>query len=469
MDYFDEDRLYSVNEFYESAEKQRKELKKSGVISEEEIENKRALLLGAQFVSKKYIEQMEENPDEYPEINPTDIMGEITYIDAVREYMMQNGDGEQILDDYPIISAAIMVKDAHAAIDKAGIKDSIVERIVHSVVPTIEAVTAKAINHAPEFNITATNLINAPKILSRYPEMIKLMTDEATRTVFTNQAERNQWTQYTVTQDNKRDTASLLLSQSITADPKNKVLIEQEFSIYDWAVMEAIATLYWNAERTGALTNGAVCIDIQSIDKILKRDISSRMSSEAKKKILSSDIVISSVKLLGNHIQIMDPSGNYEGDLIEGELRFAKNKLSLLVKSKPILLDYAEKIKHFEPVKLDKLGIKLSAIDAAWTKESIAIYRFLLERIREIFGSCEIDKKHVQPKAGYTNSITFQSIIDAVYPNGLGAFKDEVSKRRYILQNVENICEAMKKSKKVITDYQKGYNKQGEVTFSFSR
>ena len=66
MDYFDEDRLYSVNEFYESAEKQRKELKKSGVISEEEIENKRALLLGAQFVSKKYIEQMEENPDEYP-------------------------------------------------------------------------------------------------------------------------------------------------------------------------------------------------------------------------------------------------------------------------------------------------------------------------------------------------------------------------------------------------------------------
>ena len=70
-------------------------------------------------------------------------MGEITYIDAVREYMMQNGDGEQILDDYPIISAAIMVKDAHAAIDKAGIKDSIVERIVHSVVPTIEAVTAK--------------------------------------------------------------------------------------------------------------------------------------------------------------------------------------------------------------------------------------------------------------------------------------------------------------------------------------
>ena len=75
----------------------------------------------------------------------------------------------------------------------------------------------------------------------------------------------------------------------------------------------------------------------------------------------------------------------------------------------------------------------------------------------------------MQPKAGYTNSITFQSIIDAVYPNGLGAFKDEVSKRRYILQNVENICEAMKKSKKVITDYQKGYNKQGEVTFSFSR
>ena len=95
--------------------------------------------------------------------------------------MVQHGDGEKLLDSYPIVSAAIMVKDTHSEIKKAGIENCVTERIVHSVVPAIEAVTLKAINNAPQFNVTTSKIINAQKVLSKYPDIVKLMTDEAIR------------------------------------------------------------------------------------------------------------------------------------------------------------------------------------------------------------------------------------------------------------------------------------------------
>ena len=82
MNYYDENRLCTVNEFYENAEKQKKALKKAGVISEQELEEKRALLLGAQFTSAKYIEMNQESPGEYPDVSPADMMDELEYIDA---------------------------------------------------------------------------------------------------------------------------------------------------------------------------------------------------------------------------------------------------------------------------------------------------------------------------------------------------------------------------------------------------
>ena len=202
MNYFDDDKLCSVNEFYQNVKKLKKELSKNGAVTDEEIEDKKALLLSAQFVSKKYIECMQEAPEEYPEVLPADMMGEMEYIDAVHDYMVQHGDGEKILDSYPIVSAAIMVKDTHSEIRKAGIENCVIERIVHSVVPAIEAVTLKAINNAPQFNVTTSKIINAQKVLSKYPDIVKLMTDEAIREVFTNKAERNQWSSFTIYKGN---------------------------------------------------------------------------------------------------------------------------------------------------------------------------------------------------------------------------------------------------------------------------
>lgn len=131
MDYIDNDKLSSVNEFYNNANRLEKDLKKKGVISDEEIKEKRALLLAAQFTTRKYVECMEKEPEAYPEILPAEIMGEMEYVDAVHDYMIQKGDENAILDSYPIISAAIMVKTTHDKIIDAGIDDCITDRIVH--------------------------------------------------------------------------------------------------------------------------------------------------------------------------------------------------------------------------------------------------------------------------------------------------------------------------------------------------
>lgn len=471
MNYFDDEKLCSVNEFYDNAKKLKRMLKKNGTFTDEEIEEKRALLLGAQFVSKKYVELMEESPEEYPEILPADIMGEMEFIDAVHDYMIQHGDGQKVLDSYPIVSAALMVKTAHSEISNAGIDNCVTERIVHSVVPAIEAVTLKAINNAPQFNVTTSKIINAQKVLSKYPDIVKLMTDEAIREVFTNKVVRNQWSSFAVYKGNASDNASLLLSQSVSADPNNKVIIESDFSIYDWAVMEAVATMYGYAEANNKLDNGAVAIDIQSIDKILKRNVLSRMSQEIKKNILTSDIVKSLVKLMGNHVQIVDPTGNYEGDIIDGELAFVANTLCLVVKSKPVFFAYADGNgrNHLESIAIDDLNIDLKKERAAYSTETVAIYRFLLGRLREIFGSYKMDKQHMNAKPNYPNSVPLESVINAVYPDGLGKYKDITSKRRYILKNIEKVCKAMQNKKIFFKRYELSKNSKGDIIYIFHR
>ena len=66
MDYFDDNKLCSVNEFYDNVKKLKRELGNKATLTDKEVEDKKALLLSAQFVSKKYIELAQESPKEYP-------------------------------------------------------------------------------------------------------------------------------------------------------------------------------------------------------------------------------------------------------------------------------------------------------------------------------------------------------------------------------------------------------------------
>ena len=95
---------------------------------------------------------------------------------------------------------------------------------------------------------------------------------------------------------------------------------------------------------------------MESIDKLLKRDIKARSD---KKNILDSELIDSIVKLLGIHVSISEPSGNYEGNLLEGELDIIDGRVCLVV-DKPIMYEFANKNGrcYIDSREIDKLKLE---------------------------------------------------------------------------------------------------------------
>ncbi len=461
MDYFNNNADCSVNEFYELAEKQRKSLMKQGVISPEVLEEKKAILLGLQFTTPQYFERQEKNPEWYSDVNVDVIQEELPFIDAVYEHMVHRGNGKDILDKISVTDATLLVVDAHKTTKRMGIADCIKERIVRAVIPTIESITKVVINENTGVFVKPSGKYDVADILKRYPNMIKLMTDEVTRSVFSNKVKEQVSTSYKIQQGNKSEHGMIVLTMNHSTDPNIQSRIEKKFSTYDWAVMEAVASLYVFAKDKKKLTNGKLIVDLESIDKLIKRDTKARSD---KKNILDSELVDSIVKLLGIHISISDPSGNYEGNLLEGELDIIDGRVCLVV-SQPILLEFADVngrnyIDSFDIGKLKLEGIHFSV-------ENIAIYRFLLDRLRIIFGSYFMDGVHIN--AVKTNSVPLSAIVDAVYPEGIQGYVDATSKERFIWEHTINICEAMKDNKNFFLDFEIDENSIGEKTIRFTR
>lgn len=461
MDYFNNNADYSVNEFYEQVEKQRKSLMKQGVISPEALEEKKALLLGLQFTTPLYIERQEKNPEWYPDVNMDVIQEELPFIDAVYEHMVHRGDGKDILDKISVTDATLLVSDAHKTTKRMGIADCIKERIVGAVVPAIESITKVVINEKTGVFVKPSGKYDVGAILKRYPNMIKVMTDEVTRRVFANKVEEQVPTSYEIHIGNKKDHGMVVLTLNRSTDPNMQSRIEKKFSMYDLAVMEAIASLYVFAKDKNKLENGKLIVDLESIDKLLKRDTKARSD---KKNILDSELVDSIVKLLGIHISISDPSGNYEGNLLDGELDIIGGRVCLVV-DKPIMLEFADMNGRNYIDTLDIEKLKLEGVH--FSVENIAIYRLLLDRLRIIFGSYFMDGNHM--KVDGRNSVPLSSIIEAVYPEGIHEYVDATSKERFIWEHTINICEAMRDNKNFFLDFEEDVNSKKEKVIRFRR
>lgn len=461
MNYFDNNTDYSVNEFYEQMEKLRKDLKKQGILTPEVLEEKKTLLLGLQFTTPLYIEKQEENPDWYPDVNMDTLKEEMPFVDAVYEHMIHRGNGKEILDKISVTDATILVSDAHKAIKRMEITDSIEERIVGAVVPTIESITKVILNDNTGIYVKPSGKYAVGDILKRYPKIIKTMTDEVTRSVFSNKVEEQNPTTYKIQKGKKIEQGIVVLTLNGSSDPNVQRKIEKKFSTYDWAVMEAVASLYSYAKDKNKLKNGKLIVDLESIDKIIKRDITARSDKE---NILDSDLTSSIVKLLGNHISISDSAGNYEGNLLDGELDIISGKVCLVV-DEPIMLEYADTNGRNYIDSLDIEKLKLDAIH--FSVENIAIYRFMLDRLRIIFGSYFMDDKHKE--AVKTNSVPISSIIKAVYPDGIQGYADADSKERFVWEHAINICEAMKDNHNFFLDFVVDENTNGEKTIQFIR
>lgn len=462
MDYLNNNADCSVNEFYEQVEKLKKSLMKQGILIPEVFEEKKALLLGFQFTTPLYIGRQEKNPEWYPDVNMDIIQAEIPFIDAVYEYMVHRGNGKEILDKISVTDATLLVSDAHKATKRMGISDCIKERIIGAVVPAIESITKVVINENTSVFVKPSGKYDVGDILKRYPKIIKTMTDEVTRSVFSNKVEEQIPTSYKIQKGNKSEHGIAVLTISTSSDPNVQSRIERKFSAYDWVVMEAVASLYVFAKDTNKLKNGKLIVDLESIDKLIKRDIKARSDKE---NILDSDLVKSIVKLLGSHISISDPSGNYEGNLLEGELDIISGRVCFVV-DEPLMLEFSDTNGRNYIDSLDREKLKLEGIH--FSAENIAIYRFLLDRLRVIFGSYFMDGTHTN--AVKTNSVPLSSIIDAVYPDGLQGYGDVASKERFVWEHTINICEAMRDNKNFFLDFKDDeVNSKGEKIIRFIR
>lgn len=150
-----------------------------------------------------YIEKQEENPEWYPDVNLDTIKEEMPFMDAVYEHMIHRGNGKEILDKISVTDATILVSDAHKATKRKGIVDSVKERIVGAVVPAIENVTKIAINDKTGNFVKPSGKYDMGDILKRYPNIVKTMTDEVTRSVFSNKVEEQVPTSFKIQREIK--------------------------------------------------------------------------------------------------------------------------------------------------------------------------------------------------------------------------------------------------------------------------
>ncbi|MCR4687422.1 MAG: hypothetical protein K5659_07615 [Lachnospiraceae bacterium] len=299
------------------------------------------------------------------------------------------------------------------------------------------------------------------KILNRYPKELYVLQDEVTQQIFKNGSSKGPLNrqgganQYNIKYDNKKDSGLIILN--VNATEEDKIIAEKPFGYYDWAVMEAVISIYVDAVERGLDNNGEILIDIKTIHKVLNHG--KRMSQETIKNITDCKLTQSLRKLMGNYIVISEVSGDYEGDMINGELCFARGKHCVRIKSAPVLLEFAKQNERTYYCRFDKDDLKL---EVTWNEERIAIYRYLMQRTNEIFGSYKNDEENKNTKL--TNSIPLRNIIKTLYPDFDTKYQGDRDrgKRRDILKNVRTILDAMK-LKGFFDDYLELEGKNGIV------
>lgn len=448
MNYINEEKFLSIDEFFEKVKPYKEELKRKGM-PDEKIAEQLGLFLFAQFQSNAYIHEQENNAKLYPKYECDDVVDAYPYVAAINERMSKSSDGVQIAKKVPVYSAVSLVNKAHTEIRAAGVSDNVEARIVAAVTNAIHAIYDVYLNTPQNRGMNSPErLIDVPNLLIGYPEILVMMSDEVTQNVFKNKIEKNTINTYAI---NKKSglSGSIVLTSVYEEDNAYIADIESPFSTYDLAVMEAIITLYVHAESEGKLVNGQILLDIQSIDKLVKYNKETRLPKEIKVKLTESELYRSIMKLRGNHVTISDEAGNYDGALIDAEFvtrnestgRGEVAKTCLCVNACPIIYEFAKNNgrHYYDEVELEKLKLP-----TRMTFITTAVYRYVMQRTREIFGTYFMDDRHMEVKKGAKNTILLESVLRAVYPDGLRGHKDESSAKRTVRDALIKICNYMK-------------------------
>lgn len=407
----------TLNDFFLASYTHEQELIKRGKTAEE-IKLYKNNGLAYCLCSNEYEQKRVEHPNIFPAIETGTSINVASkvypYLTDLHEYIKNCEDGELILSKIDCLTTVALTISAINWMDIRGIQDNRSERVIQSVTEALGTIFCVAFNEKKESYINSnTGLIESPRILKRYPKILQTMSDEVTQLVFKNKADRQNYTNYQTMVGNQKNSGSILMMSMINVDnTRYKEKIEKPFSYYDRVVMEAIATMYDYAKEHNYADNGKVLIDLKAIDNMIRHG-GTRMKNPDVKSIKKSELFESIVRLMGNYIQISDPTGFcVEGNLVNGEFRYLNGNVYVEIDSMPVLMDFnMQKGKGMvEPLDLSELKL-----DMAYTTERIGIYRYLLERVREIYGSYFIDDNHKTAKL--TNSVPLDNAIDAIYPD----------------------------------------------------
>ena len=458
MNYFDENKTLSLYEFFKTVDKQVAAMYLDEKYTEVDVTKFKNTVMALQFHSRQYITRNEKYPVAYPIVNADESMdyAEVLFpiLHDVYEYFVSVEEGTTVakkIDFHFSLSNAVSTKQQ---VEAAGVEDSIKERIVSGVINSLINVYNIAINQYEEdFTDADTKIINGDKIVDRYPEYLYVLQDEVSQKIFKSgvglKADKDSRYKkrkldrtgnpniYNIRRGNIITNGQLVVdSRAAQAD---RATVENYFSYYDWAVMEAVASIYDDAVSRGMDSNGKVIIDIKSVHQVV--NFGKRMSSEKQQNLVDSELFKSLQRLMGNYIHINEKSADYDGCLIDGDFGFFEGKHCIILHKEPVLIEYLKNngrndLKRYLVSELD-LGL------SRYNEERIAIYRYLRQRTLEIFGSYKSDDKHKKVKIGSSNSIPIQNIIDAVYPDFNTRFKDKGGKKRDFKKNVQAVIDKM--------------------------
>ena len=446
MDYTNyPERIKTAGEWLQAYKEYVTKLENNKLLSEEKIAEYKANFFALEVLSSKYDEQKKLYPEHYLGNRVDDVAWLLPIVEEIMDIFESEGDRYIFLDKINMMALETLITLCNR---KIGAFRS--EVLVPSVVASLDNAFEVAVNEKTDKFYNEDGTIDVDRIICEYPKEIIVIRELVTQKIFKG-AMKDGSLNETYKGTKKKISATLL---NMAPD---ELETERELSYYDWAVMEAINALY---------LAGNEVVDLDSIEAVLKHSSQKGTSDSKKAKREQTLLFDSVVRLTKNYISISDDKYGFEesGYLIDGEVVVKEGKCYLKINSECILARYACLKRHVNTYPLDELKLNLSYSD-----NTIAIYRYMIQCVTEIYGTPKIyDKVNGQKRLNPKN-VDYEYIsCKKAYVPILGKDSKNTSKQETLRKRMNAILEEMKRLK-FIDETSEYVKEKGNQHFTISR
>ncbi len=389
----------------------------------------------------------------YPENHYGKTVDEVSWMLPVVEEIMgifeTEGDRHIYLERITVTALETIIKLCQQEIDGCG-----KGMLVPSVAASMDNVFATVANDKTDEFVSADGIIDVDRIVCKYPKEIIVIRELVTQKIFKNAFDNGNYTHLYASR-NKKVTESVratLINMS-----QESATLERELSYYDWAVMEAIHSLH---------LAGNDIIDLDSIEAVLKHQTHKGTSDSKKVKRDRTMLFDSVCRLTKTFVTITDDKYEFEenGYLVDGEIISSNGRLYLKILSESIMARYACQKKQVNVYGLDELKLGLS-----YTDNVIALYRYMIQCVTEIFGTPKVEDvingtKKLKPMSPTYDWISCKKAYEAI----LGKDAGNTSKQETLRNRMKAIFEEMIKQGFIGKD-SKFVDEKGNQHFKVSR